>query len=61
MADNLGKRVTVSRVWNDKSFKRVPMIRLRGDWLEAFGFQIGDVIELIYSFEDSCLIIKKVN
>jgi len=60
MRDNLGKRLTVSSVWNNSAFKSVPMIRLRGVWLEAFGFHVGDIFELIFSFEDGCLIIKKV-
>jgi len=41
--------------WNNKKY--VPLIQIRGEWLERLGFKIGDTVEVEY--DDNKIVIKK--
>ena len=58
MSDNEARVLTVSRVWNDRNY--VPMIRLRGEWLRRFGFEVQDWFEITFNWDGS-LTLKKIN
>jgi hypothetical protein len=60
MANNEGRVLTVSGAWN-AGREIVPSIRLRGSWLNAFGFKVGEKFQVIYSFEAGTLLLQKVS
>ena len=54
---------SVSGAWNSRKYSGgeiVPLIRLRGKWLNAFGFKVSDKFRVAYSFEEQSLILQKV-
>ena len=63
MANNEGRVNTVSGYWSPRKCgsERVPLIRLCGSWLNAFGFAEGDKFQVIYSFEEGTLVLQKVS
>lgn len=41
--------------WNKRKY--VPLIQLKGNWLEKLGFKIGDIVEI--ECDDNIITIKK--
>jgi hypothetical protein len=46
-----------AKSWN--GYRRVPFLRISGNWLEQVGFSIGSIVEIITS--ENQLIIRKEN
>lgn len=62
MANNESRVLTVSSEWYPGKYsKSVPMIRLRGEWLRSFGFSVGERFQVVFSFEEGCLMLQKIS
>ena len=58
MGNNKGT-LHVSGMWNRNQFREVPLIRLKGIWLEHLGFHVGDDITLEFNLNGE-VVIKKI-
>lgn len=49
------KNYKIYSIWNNKKY--VPLLQLKGEWLEKLGFKIGDTVEIEY--DKDIITIKK--
>jgi hypothetical protein len=59
MADNKIRVLKVGKAWSGSGF--VPLVRLKGKWLKALGYDVDARFEIVFDF-DNCnsLLLKKV-
>jgi hypothetical protein len=59
IGEPINKTLTVSSL--SQGSKEVPFIRMRGQWLSALGFSIGDQIEVTSNEKGQLTITRKVH
>jgi hypothetical protein len=58
MLDNDIKSVKVGSCWNGSSF--VPLVRLKGKWLNRYGYSVGTTFRILLD-NDNSMILEKLN